>query len=1379
MNDVEVTRQSVAERDRAIDKIKQEVLRKSAADLLNEFTAAKPDTDEIKSDINAKEDAARVNQMLPKEVRTNKIAQVNNVVVVVRQTLEAINQPDKPLITIPDESVSILKLIAANIPLALVNQNNAVFIYELINRGMQGQLNAFNNLVSVFESLKLLKYLDETLHNKITRILQTRAIELGADPNDIKNKLTTERQKNIDSQEIKSLSETENMLRATAIKSIEEGVARVDGLQLVMRNSEEYKKIEETYSRIRRETNRPDALADLDKRKADDVQKLETRIRANLKVRIANLISIPKALDSNLSDEELTKRRRELSIQEITPQDIENNVNAFQSYLDSIQLQGIIDESSYIYLRNHSEEVKQTAGKLKYLDQQRASSTFYNDAERLMPKLWESKRELLMMLGSDDTRQFKEYIQKYNNLQTIEDWEEFVGEIRSLFEHIFQQAEANPKRYWQEAFVEFYEGHFYKQLVGALRALGESIEKDEELSTIKVNVWDFTTKTEMEADPELNKLSPSSYLVGKVRRRLLLSDAISNILANQMIDVKDFTEFARNVNVLTAQGAGFDKLAEFTAQLRMSDVIRMFHSIPGLTDAYNLYLENMQLELALNNHIFREDFGDQKAHNLDRTEFMTYHQLAASLGIPTDENPKKPNLEIIRLIRLASGIAKGVTGEFWGTAWTSALPHSFEIIREEGKEDRYKTLRTYRSLSHPGIEKMMPSIDIWLSMERFGIPTPWKEIGSAFLPRDLSDPPSDFFWYKHGDIYKWNDIRDAAQYIGRTDELADFDDQYQFAMEMTRTASVDTLLRGGWRFYEYRNFLIFQKENGEFKRDQSGKYVLDFKATMKQLAGVGPYYVKLLIDDLFDPHTRVAYQETISELDISNLGKAIFEELDWAEQDEINKKLGKITTNADGTWNLTSDKKNDQKKDQKKILKTYFYQKYIFEQLARYRPSHFLAMETKRWTPQDEVKEGRMVGDRLVAMLKSKFPGVPDEVIKDHYLPLYLGAVQLAEKEVWDEHKKEWRELRRTQDKKIWSKKPEDDPLNYAFNEHIFEGEAYESVLKKKLITYFKMRKEFSGVTEYPQGFFSIDDENFLANVKDFTKTLLGSINEDRWSRVKLHDEEHEEKIVGRYSKMLTDNKGYIGHYLKGNFLDLSELHLQQAGSRQSERMFGETANVAGNVTKEMQTVIFDSLLALTRREYKDIHEFEQAVEKTFGEPFTKISAAITQIDRNTALSFVQNWILICAELLSLDRRFRIKGVGNMLLDYFRRSQGTQGSFMTDKIPHTLRTPSTALDSQMLETFIHTISEAVGFPRTERNIKGYKDLKVGGLTLIKDFLPEFDKENPNSVNLEQMVHAMGADRWTQLKESAPMLVPIIIIIIAFLAKLAADKDKKK
>ena len=82
-------------------------------------------------------------------------------------------------------------------------------------------------------------------------------------------------------------------------------------------------------------------------------------------------------------------------------------------------------------------------------------------------------------------------------------------------------------------------------------------------------------------------------------------------------------------------------------------------------------------------------------------------------------------------------------------------------------------------------------------------------------------------------------------------------------------------------------------------------------------------------------------------------------------------------------------------------------------------------------------------------------------------------------------------------------------------------------------------------------------------------------------------------------------------------------------------------------------------------------------------------------------------------------------------------------------------------------------------PRKKENQIGTKDLKIGNTTLLKSFIPEYDEGNPNKVYLEQMIDAFGVGMKQRLIEASPMVPVIILLIIAYLAKLAADKDKQK
>jgi hypothetical protein len=1355
--------------EEVVRKVSEKVARKTADQLKQEFDAVQANVDNLKSEIETQDRRVKENEKLPESIRggsqqaKDKRTKLQNITEVVKQTILAINQPQASKIDLPVDSVSLLRNLAEEIDLWSINQNNAVFVDYIIRLGLENRLNSIANLKSTFRSIELLQYLDQGVYEKIADAFRDEARRLGAGEEDL-DQLSSDWQKE-QREKIGASPKTikHKQVRDQVGQSIEEGTNIIENLDIDSLNGTDYEReINAQYSQAD-----PASRADqIEEAKKEKIQSLKNQLRERLR----NILRAEWHPDQSLDDTDFAAARRDFSIKEFDPNQMAANVREFLRLVEDLGARGVIKPSEYSRLTEIANNLKDNGRQyLEVAADDYKRRTLAAHAEDVLGEL-KNHEELLNALENLDL--FKAYIKRKGYFRAQNDrvgWDEFCKDVRNLFETLFEVAQSQPKLFWQESFYELHEGFLYKRMVRALKTLGDAIRDDPDLRNKNVMVWDFYAYSEKLANPELDKLIPGRNLVGRNKVSVKLDEAIRSVLANQMVDLKDFTEYCHNVNVIAQVGMGFDKLAEYASKLRMRDVMRIIASTEGLSDAYNLLLENMQMELALNNHVLRPDFGELGQFNYDRVERQTAIQLCSDRGKEKIDDP-----EIKRLIRLASGITKGVTGEFWGTAWTASLPIGVkEVIEKIGKETvrHYEIDNIYLSLSNPGIEKMMPTLDIFFLLRRFKLPRQWVEIMAAFIPRNYEKFPkrmgiSKTAWWQHGDLYEWYKEKDEAMFKGRTDKLANQDENYIFADELTKTASMDYFLRGGWRFYVYHTCLVYErKSDGKPKTDAKGKMILDFEATMRQLQGVGPYFVKTFLDDLFAEEDPV-YQKDISAMTLDNLAPHVI-------KPGSPEEAALIKIDPKSKWKVGEEiyKLSDK---QKNLLQEIFYDEYIFQPLAAKRPSHFIVMEDRRWMPRDEVTKGHTLRDRLLDRLVEIYKERYDDTyIREYVLPLYTGALELAEKTVWDKHKKEWKKNR--EDGIYW---PDHDPLNYIFNESSFEGKFFKDDLHDRLINYFKLQKQHIGLIPDPgRKDLIIDDEEFIAHLKDFTKTLISAIREERWDRVK-HTDENKITLTMRYAKFLRKSMGKVEYYLKGNLLDLNEIYLHQAGSRTSERFFGESAAIAKDMTDTLKHMFINCYPALVKNIYGSDEQFEKAVEQIFGQPFKKIFDAIAIIDATQAHGFCKNWITMSAELLQLDRIWRIAG-GSAALNWFRRYNGTQGSYFTDKIPQTVREPATALTSPRAEIFVRTCAKAIDLPREGRVKKAYKPLKIFGKSIpFLKIIPEHEKHEAKH-HIEQIINFLGLQRGLQITEASPAILIILPIILLLLAKLALDKGKKR
>lgn len=1395
------------EKEQLLQQIENEMVSKSAIQLMREFNDIQTDAQVLEAEVENNSEKYEINQDIPENIRTSGTVlnqQLTEVKRVLIQTFDAYKYQGGPRINIPDSAKPIIDVLANEIDVHKISDQNAIFINRIVRMAFNNELNDFNGLLTAFNATSALSSIQdgEDVYNSISHALQAKAIRIGGLTETQIDQLKTEKQKTHKVVESKRTA-GQSYMRSRLIDIAREAEVLINGITIdVLNNTHKEAEIirDVNVTHVNRPQAEKDAQIQLMKQKKIDNIKFEIRQRLNLIVSPRDEYIDP----DSVTYDDYRKRKLDLLGRPLSTSDIGVAYRNFTELVNSLSIDGILNDATKSTLDKLGQEYMEIGNNFNGIlrAQSAEGESLVQLAARYGSNVY-SEEDLKFIESLEDVKKFKAYLFTHDTLMKNGEinWEELSSKITELFENLFEIADNSPKLFWSEAFYELTEGQVYKGLVQAIRKLGRSLSQeggDPDLASKQVFVWDYYSKVEKLSDPQLQRIPPSRHLKGKHHIRMGIGEALDSVLANQMVDLKDLTEYSHNVQVITDQGMGFDKLKEYSSKVRLRDMFRVLASKEGLADTYSMLLENMTMELAMNNLTFREDFGDRGNDNYDRVERLTAQQLAVDMTVNSGKLMKVSDKKIKRLIRLAGGFTKGITGEFWGTAGMADMPMYVQqsMITELGGNMgenvdsvyEYLTQRTYMSLSNPGIEKMIPSLDLWKTLKRFGLPRLWQEMMSLYVPRDFDKAVRMITHHVHGNVYKLHKLRDTAKYMGRTDELAELDELIIFAEEATRTASIDLMKRGGWRFYQYRNFLVYQKDENGIKRDvRSNKFIIDFEASIRQMKGAGPYAVKAFFSDLF-AHEATDFQSDVSDLSIEGLARQIV--LPGSDEERSMRRFN-------GGWIIGSKLNKDQKSELKRIL----YKKYVFEPLEKTRPSHFLAMENRRWIPADEVQGGRLLSDRLknklVQMYENKFT---PEFIEAQILPLYIGAVQLAEKDLWDRAKTTWKIDRNKGD--FFRRNPMDqnkfyDAFDYRFDENVFDFSNLNNLpeddpvrkmkeaMRQKMIEFFHVRKADTGFIKEPgdMQYFQIDDEQFLHNLKTFTRVLTEGMNEDKWSKVAhINDlnsrDYNKETMSQRYARLLVAEMGGVEDYIKGNLLDLREIDMHQAGSRQSERMFGEVAAIVENITSNLASIVSLKIGSLVSHAYKDIHEWEQAVGKELVEPFVKIKSGIENIDLGAAHNFTKKWITITALAIEQDHFWRWKGMGSVQ-DWMRRSFGTPASYMQGMIPHSAVEPSTAANSEQIEKLVRALGDAVQLPREEEKIKDMRKMRLFGHEFGPPIIPIYDHENPNPHSISQVIKALGVTRGKQILENLPIgSIIAIFSILILLLKQALDKNKE-
>ena len=1345
------------------EKIIEILLTKTPQEVADEFSEAKKDVDDIetalKDEVN--KDAVDLNNF-PSKIRVAKKAELKKISDVVKEIAVAISFPEKTKINIPSASKTLIKItneLVGRHGVNKINDENAVFIYKLINLGLEQKLETFDQLVDAFKSVKMLEDVDKFLYLQISGVFARRATELGISDPDKLNLLRTseEKKKPDDLNRINTL----DILLTEEKKIITKITTDISSLTLGSDGPE----LQEMANQQAESETGQTSGSDFEEAKRNFLEQYDDILKSELSHQIMSIYNPRrKRIPPGLSSDQIRKIIWDETMDDtkVNPSEIANNYDGFLQFIGDLHVNGKIPESEYIKLKITANRAKENATKILEIQGDIGETNIANDAMHYIQGWNEHQIEILEAMSN--TLSFKEYIMKeYNSFQNPkEDWERFEENIRGLFDQVFSAANANPKDFWEKTFNELTEGMIYKELLMRIRRLGLELERDPIISNQIVKLKDTLGEPRDDGVTNVEEIGGLNLVRDKLIPRSL-SKAISGALISQMIQYKEVTETLHNMTVISDLGLGFDKMAEYSGRVRMEDIVRTIKNIPGISEASQLYQINTQAILALNGHNLPVTFGmkNETRFDLDEAGWRAYLELKQldkikRLGY-SDE-------KIANLVRMATSLSKGIFGGFWSTLMNSHNGFEFKIDLKRSKIEKgiiyYERVTTFKSPGDKGVDRMLPSIDFFLNAERFDLLRNYMALLYSYSPRDLNAKiTKEDYWFRHEIITDLEKEVLDAMANGYSNELGEFDLTHVFMADTMRNNIIDMAERAGWRNVDYMRYLVYKlNPDGTVKTNkETGKDIVDFEATIKRLHGVGPAYIKSFIDDLFD--SNKSYQEKISELSIENLGGGFIKTYK-NELSSINKK-----------WRI--GKELDKK--QKKFLRGFFYEKYIFEDLLKQFPSDAIIMEDRRWIPRDEAIYRKNMRDTLVDfILKRTYTeglsgGDGEAFVVHNYLPLFVGAVQMMERVKWEKEFSKWEGKEASGDFRG------DDVLGYTFK--LTQQDVQEN--RDRLISFYKEFKAGIGEELRDGKNLRINDDYFLKDLPKFYDEMIKSINAERSTL--SGGKGKKVTLAQRYADYLNKGMAHVSNYVSWGHLNIDLINFHSSGSRVTERFWGEVGVFAKECTPEISKVLMEGIVTLVSQKYDSDQAFEKAVNDILAPSFKKMSAAISQIDADVAYEHLSHFLIQLNNAVAKDRLKRIGVAGNMY-DGLSRRLGKQSSYMTDNIPDNMREGATALTSAQVEIMTVVLAKAIGIRRDRKYPTGYEPAKFFGKEVHgfwAKFLPRKKIEDISKVSTEALVEAQGVDLKTKLKESTLNYPLILMLMVLALAKLAFDKDKKK
>jgi len=1050
---------------------------------------------------------------------------------------------------------------------------------------------------------------------------------------------------------------------------------------------EESKKMNETVSKVYREIYRFPISNQIE-------SKIEAEFQTQYAEKIANGTMTP-AMQTQIRNQLRADAASHLHIQVIdkynamhaarTPAERKLKEAEYIELISSMQHAGEISEDTYRKLEAIPEQMKDYFDKV---DKETFSGREFIDQLQHISamSLTDEQTKLLSAMGDVDnferhilTAQ-KDGMSRYINAEGQINWKAFYGEIKDIFDEILSVADSKPNQFHQEAFNPMYEGHLYQILLKQIDRLGVQLQgKKSKLASLKVQYKDIgSTPTTFKADAPNQ---PRTQIRVWQTNETEFGNAMQTLLVNRMTNLRMDREHLHNIHAIVNLGLGWEQLSQYADRLGNAKIDWYTHEDPDLGKAIQFYMTSLQDEVSANHGVMRTDFGhEDDLSNLSITERRALWQMMAHLKKSHSDYADKGDTWIMKKARqkvaTAAAITQGVTGDFWTTLLTARMPIGYSV----DKDGNFGVTTSYTGTESPGYEKMVTALDLDLTLERFGLPKYYNAFRFVFQPRNLDESPDPYskeglFLGHHGNAFEYGKKINHAFFGGADEKLMAFDEKYITFYESLRTKCVGLMHRGGWRNINWEAHWVPRGSETPISSPEGHKSI-DFAKTLGEMQRVGSYLVRQFLDSVAS-----------------------------------NKGLFAITNMTDTEVELFCGIKKAGSQLTPDEIKKYFskqalYEHVLFGQIERVRPSHYLRLERRRFTPgkTKTTEAEKLIQDDLVQYLKTRLKGkYYDPIIEDHIFKMYVSALALAEKATWWEN----REKKQT---------------DYEFS--------IDDIIrhKEEIMDFFRLTKIDYGKKPVSGQKIEIGetDEEAFEILKGFFGKLRISISKERGKYGS--DYKSKETLQQRFARFLlvdapesehdvyaNSAMGDIVHRLISDDFDLSEFFFSAGGGRVTARYMGETHLVAKDMMPALRNIIDNGITSFVKGTYKDIHEVDKAVEKLFVEDIKKIHTAISMMDKVQADRYVVQLAVFITQLIGKDRQFRAKGLGPFFENWVKRiDPTTAASMMQDFLPSTLNYPTTALDGDMVHAFGHAFMKACNISPRKEIADTYEQAKLFG-----------------------------------------------------------------
>jgi len=1009
---------------------------------------------------------------------------------------------------------------------------------------------------------------------------------------------------------------------------------------------------------------------------------------------------------ANLSiDDERTKgllstELNSISGLSLSPEGRRERRTAFVQMVHDLEGRGLIDRSTAEKLENYAE---------KYLSLLKKGDSLFLSRPDRGGSLIRTAKDLGMAID-DRFRKNLSYFDNINNfinrfildesgrVRDSIDFEEINDKIIEVADAIIRSAvNYATNKDFDSSFSTFYtKGRFYQIFQERVQNLASELERLERtnpqfasLGERKVIIKTATIIPEASAKSEGKRLAVPS------ERRVNLKEAVGVYGVRSVARLLEVSRALHNIEYIVDNGLGWKKLAEYTDTLGEDGIDWLFRRDPELVRAYQYYIVNLREAMVLNNRIIPGEFGLKGASTLDQQQEQTLIQLLAAHAVDGETGNVPIHLveRLSRTVRLASAIAKGGTGEFWGVFMDAQMPMAFEE-----KDGRKEIGQAYKGVFHSGVEKMLAEMNLDVLMVRFNLPHPFGQLlRYVFMKRELDD----YEGWDHREVYKVKELYEHALVHGASEDFLAFLHEHVILADTLRSplmAAVDAIARGSWRLEEYKVFFRYLQER------EGGEKKLDFGRTLAGIMAVGSKPLETFIKNV---------SQYVDIIDPQTIPTTIL------RQKEVVGLIKKI--------NGLGKNEGEKKKRLIENLQQILYEDLLFESMLQATPTRVVSLERRLYTPEDQ----QLVIERLHDFLENEFRGKIDpSLINSTVVKLFLNAVHYVEKQVLDENRQRaWEIINKSGG---FSPADRDEAvrlLMHRFSLADLQKDRYRAGLLQFLNEFKKRQASFS-YGDYRFDPEIISEDNFFKILPEFLKEIRGGMEiERRRGKGERYGKSNSDQITlnERFYHWMID-LSLFNYEIGADDLDWQRFLMQQGGARVYSRAFGEVALEAEKIVGNIKKLLFNEIPDFIATDFDSKEAMMKHTKEKFGPIFKEIIESLKMYaGPDSAHEVAVRLVSYLRRIIGKDSAYDHMAFGTIEAIFSKTWDLKEPSLGQDFLPSTIKRPTNSLTMGQMEELGRYLLNMAGVPLKKMMTVGYDEKGRKKTKKVKVSIEDWEK----------------------------------------------------